>query len=153
MSHTYCSRLYHCVFSTKNRRSIIPPDLKERLWPYMAGIARMNKFKALVVGGMPDHAHLLLSLPSTMTHYKAVQLIKGGSSKWINDHLPRRTFDWQDGYGAFTIGISQVEATVRYINNQERHHRRITWDEEFAKMLEKHGIRLFAGRGIERAWD
>ena len=100
----------------------------------------MHKFKALAVGGMLDHAHLLLSLPTTMTHYKAIQLIKGGSSKWINDHLPRRTFDWQDGYGAFTIGISQIEATVRYINNQERHHRRMTSAEEFRRMLAKHGI-------------
>jgi putative transposase len=141
MSHTYCSRLYHCVFSTKDRRPIIPLDLKERLWPYMAGIARANKFKALAIGGMPDHAHLLLSLPTTMTHFKAIQLIKGGSSKWINDHLKRRTFDWQDGYGAFTIGISQIDATVRYINNQERHHRRMTSAEEFERMLAMHGIR------------
>ena len=145
MSHTYCRRLYHCVFSTKDRRPIIPLDLKERLWPYMAGIARINKFKALAAGGMPDHAHLLLSLPSTMSHYKAIQLIKGGSSKWINDHLARRTFSWQDGYGAFTIGISQVEPTVRYIDNQERHHRRMTWDEELAKMLAIHGIRANTG--------
>ncbi len=107
----------------------------------MAGIARMNKFKALAVGGMPDHAHLLLSLPTTMSHFKAIQLIKGGSSKWINDHLKRRTFHWQDGYGAFTIGISQIEATVRYINNQEGHHRRMTSAEEFKRMLEMHEIR------------
>jgi putative transposase len=118
MSHTYCSRLYHCVFSTKDRRPIIPLDLKDRLWPFLAGIARMNKFKALAVGGMPDHAHLLLSLPMTMPPPKAIQLIKGGSSKWINDHLERRTFAWQDGYAAFTIGISQVQATVRYINTR-----------------------------------
>ena len=76
-----------------------------------------------------------------MSHFKAIQLIKGGSSLWINDHLKGRTFNWQDGYGAFTIGISQVEATVRYINNQERHHRRMTSAEEFKRMLEKHGIR------------
>ena len=144
MSHTYSSRLYHCVFSTKDRRPLIPPDLKKRLWPYMAGIARENQFKALAVGGMPDHAHLLLSLPTTMQHFKAIQLIKGGSSKWINDHVPGRTFSWQDGYGAFTIGISQIEATVRYIDNQERHHHRMTSAEEFERMLERHGIRLGA---------
>jgi REP element-mobilizing transposase RayT len=77
MSHTYCSRLYHCVFSTKDRRPIIPLDLKERLWPYMAGIARANKFKALAAGGMRDHAHLLLSLPTTMTHFKANPIDQG----------------------------------------------------------------------------
>jgi putative transposase len=84
------------VFSTKERRPIIPLDLKERLWPYMAGIARMNQFKVLAAGGMPDHAHVLLSLPATIPIAKAVQLIKGGSSKWIttilsDDHLRGRT--------------------------------------------------------------
>jgi putative transposase len=102
----------------------------------------MNHFKALAVGGMPDHAHILLSLPATMPIAKAVQLIKGGSSLWINDHLPRRSFAWQDAYAAFSIGISQVEKTVRYIDNQERHHKRMTADEELARMLERHGIKL-----------
>ena len=102
MSHTYLSLLVHCVFSTKERRILVPAELKTSLWPYMAGIARTNKFKAVAVGGMQDHAHVLLSLPTTITVAKAVQLIKGGSSKWINDHLPRRKFAWQDGYGAFT---------------------------------------------------
>lgn len=107
----------------------------------MAGIARLNRFKALAVGGMPDHAHILLSLPATMPIAKAVQLIKGGSSLWINDHLRRRTFAWQEGYAAFSIGISQVEKTVRYINNQERHHKRMTATEELERMLERHGIK------------
>ena len=71
-------------------------------------------------------------------------MIKGGSSKWINDHLERRAFAWQDGYAAFTIGISQVEATVRYINNQERHHKRMTAAEELARMLTMHGIPGFS---------
>jgi putative transposase len=108
MSHTYYSLLVHCVFPTKEHRILIPADLKSKLWPYIGGIARENKFKALAVGGMQDHSHALLSLPTTMSIANAVQLIKGGSSKWINDHLAKRTFDWQDGYGAFTVGISQL---------------------------------------------
>src|SRR5262245_55479937 len=92
MSHTYFSILVHCIFSTKERHPVIPPELKNKLWPYIAGIARQNLFKAVAVGGMSDHAHALLSLPTTMPVAKAVQLIKGGSSKWINDHLKRRTF-------------------------------------------------------------
>jgi REP element-mobilizing transposase RayT len=107
----------------------------------MAGIARMNHFKALAVGGMPDHAHVLVSLPPTIPIAKAVQLIKGGSSKWINDHLKRRSFAWQDAYAAFSIGISQVEKTVRYINSQERHHKRMTAADELERMLERHGIK------------
>ena len=76
MSHTYYSLMFHCVFATKNRRVLIPADLKQKLWPYMAGIARENKFKALAAGGTSDHAHVLLSLPTTIAVAKAVQLIK-----------------------------------------------------------------------------
>lgn len=143
MSHTYFSLFVHCVFSTKERRILVPSELQHKLWPYIAGIARTNKFKALAVGGMRDHAHVLVSLPTTMSVAKAVQLIKGGSSKWINDHLPDRSFDWQDGYGAFTIGISQLQTTIRYIDNQERHRSRMTFDEELLRMLKKHGLQLY----------
>ncbi len=143
MSHTYYSLLVHCVFSTKERRILVPAELKEKLWPYIAGIARMNRFKAIAVGGMRDHAHVLLSLPTTITVAKAVQLIKGGSSKWINDHLDDRSFDWQDGYGAFTIGISQLQTTIRYIDNQERHHTRMSFDQELRRMVERHGLQLY----------
>jgi REP element-mobilizing transposase RayT len=143
MSHTYYSLLVHCVFSTKERQILIPAELKKKLWPYIAGIARMNDFKALAVGGVRDHAHVLVSLPTTITVAKAVQLIKGGSSKWINDHLDDRWFDWQDGYGAFTIGISQLQSTIRYIDNQERHHSRMSFDQELRRMLERHGLQLY----------
>jgi len=143
MSHTYYSLLVHCIFSTKERRVLVPSDLQPKVWPYIGGIARMNKFKALAVGGMRDHAHVLMSLPTTMSVAKAVQLLKGGSSIWINDHLRDRSFAWQDGYGAFTIGISQLEATIRYIENQERHHTRQTFDDELARMLKKHGIEQY----------
>ena len=141
MSHTHYSILVHCIFSTKERRPIVPANLKDRLWPYIAGIARLNKFKALAVGGMQDHAHVLLSLPTAMSIAKAVQLIKGGASKWINDHLDRRSFAWQDGYAAFTIGVSQLQATIHYIDNQERHHAKKTFAQEWKHMLERHGIK------------
>ena len=140
MSHTRSTILIHCVFSTKDRRPLIPVDLKTCLWPYIAGIARLNEFKALAVGGTQDHAHALLSLPVTMTVAKAMQLIKGGSSKWINDHLHRRSFAWQEGYGAFTIGMPQLQTTIRYINNQERHHTRMSFDSEWKRMLKHYGL-------------
>jgi putative transposase len=143
MSHTYYSLLVHCVFSTKERRVLIPAELQKKLWPYIAGIARMNRFKALAVGGMRDHAHVLLSLPTTITVAKAVQLIKGGSSKWINDHAEVRSFEWQDGYAAFTIGISQLQTTIRYIDNQEQHHTRMSFHQELHRMLARHGIEQY----------
>ena len=141
MSHSYVNSLFHCVYSTKDRRKTINQDLQQRLWPYMGGIARENKMKALAVGGVEDHVHLLLSLPSTISIAKAIQLIKGGSSKWVHEEFSEyRSFAWQEGYGAFSIGISQVEETTRYILNQKEHHRTKTFQEEYLAFLEKHGL-------------
>ena len=141
MSHSYVSNLMHCTFSTKGRQPFIDSDLEARLWPYVGGIARENKMKALAIGGTTDHLHALLSLPGMMSFAKAVQLIKGGSSKWVNDTIPRQTkFEWQEGYGAFSVSVSQVAKTVAYINNQKEHHRKKTFQEEFLELLQKHGI-------------
>jgi putative transposase len=106
----------------------------------MGGIARTNKIKALAIGGTTDHVHLLLSLRADMPVAKAMQLIKAGSSKWMHEEVGRKLFSWQEAYGAFTIGVSQIPATVKYINNQKEHHRRRTFDEEFAMILKRHGI-------------
>jgi len=106
----------------------------------MGGIARTNGMKALAIGGMRDHVHLVLSLPGTMPVAKAIQLIKAGSSKWFNEQTRLHSFAWQEKYGAFTIGISQLKATIRYIENQEQHHRRRDFDEELKMFLKKHGI-------------
>jgi REP element-mobilizing transposase RayT len=142
--HTYTTSLFHCVFATKNRISSIPEDLQPRLWAYMGGIARTNKMKALAVGGIADHAHILLSLPPTITIAKAVQLVKAGSSKWMHEQTGSRRFDWQEGYGAFTIGASQVPATIRYIDNQPRRHKKISAAEEWEMFLKRHAA--FLGR-------
>ena len=141
MAHSYVSSYFHCVFSTKSRRKLMPPEMRQRLWPYLGGIARKNKTRALRVGGTDDHVHVLLSLPSTMAIAKAVQLMKGGSSKWINEELAAGArFEWQEGYGAFSVGISDIARTTEYISNQAEHHRRQTFEEEFIAFLEKHGI-------------
>jgi REP element-mobilizing transposase RayT len=133
--------LYHCVFSTKERRRLITPELAARLYPYIGGIARENKMKLLTAGGITDHIHLLLSLPSTLSISKAMQLIKGGSSKWIHDtFLEHRLFEWQQGYGSFTIGIGDVDRTVIYIQNQAEHHKKIDFKTEFLEFLKRHGI-------------
>jgi putative transposase len=141
MAHSYISSLYHCVFSTKERRKSITRDFQKRLCPYLGGIARDNEMKALSVGGTEDHVHILLSLPATIAVAKAIQLIKGGSSKWVHDTFPEfQRFAWQEGYGAFSIGVSQVLSTLRYIQNQEEHHRRQTFQEELLAFLKKHRI-------------
>jgi REP element-mobilizing transposase RayT len=139
MPHTYTKILVHCVFSTKNRTQLIPPDKQPDLWAYMGGIARKNGAKALAVGGTANHAHMLLSIPPTIPVAKAVQLIKAGSSKWIRDY-GGRLFAWQEAYGAFSVGASQVPATIAYINNQAKHHSRRGFEEEFVLFLKKNGI-------------
>lgn len=113
MGQSFVSSLFHCTFSTKFRRPLIRDEIEERLWKYAHGIARQNRMKALKIGGVEDYLHVLLSIPSTIPISKAMQLIKGGSSKWIHDTFPAlRSFGWQEGNGAFSIGVSQVEPTV-----------------------------------------
>jgi len=97
--------------------------------------------KALLVGGMPDHVHVALALPPTQTVSKALQLLKGGSSRWIRDTLPRmRGFAWQDGYGAFSVSKSNLPEVVAYIKDQREHHRVKTFQEEFLAFLDRHGV-------------
>jgi REP element-mobilizing transposase RayT len=91
---------------------MIPPPLRERLWPFLGGIARRNGMKAIEIGGVSDHVHVLLSLPSTLAIAKALQLIKGGSSKWVHETFPEhRLFNWQVKYGAFGVSVSLLDKT------------------------------------------
>ncbi len=139
--HSFISVHVHCVWTTKNRDPSLHSKLRERLWPYLGGIARENKMKALAIGGAADHVHIVLSLPATLSVAKMVQLLKGNSSKWIHETFSEmRSFKWQEGYGAFSIGVSAIDATRTYIQNQAEHHRRRTFREEFETMLRKHGF-------------
>jgi REP element-mobilizing transposase RayT len=138
MAHTYCSSLFHCVFSTKERRKIIAPELQARLWAYMGGIAREHEMKALAVGGMDDHAHILLSLPSSLAIAKAMRQIKSVSSRWLHKTCALRNFDWQEGYGAFSIGWAQIKTTREYIAHQREHHQKRDFQTEFLAFLKKH---------------
>ena len=139
MAHTYVSELVHCVFSTKQRLNLIPGDKQLRLWSFLGGIARKNGFKAMAVGGTQNHIHALLSLPATLPLAKALQLLKGGSSKWMNETGDGK-FAWQEGYGAFTVGVSQEKATIAYINTQAQHHANHSFEDEFVAFLKKHNI-------------
>jgi REP element-mobilizing transposase RayT len=114
-------------------------EIQDKLWPYLGGIAKTNGFRALAVGGTHDHVHILLSLPATLPVSKAVQLLKGGSSKWMNETL-KTDFRWQEGYGAFTLGVSQKPDTVTYIQSQAEHHKKHSFEEEFLAFLKKHSI-------------
>ena len=139
--HSFTSSLHHCVFATKERETWLTRELRERLWPYLGGIARKNGMRALAIGGVTDHLHILLSLPATMSISKAMQLVKGHSSKWIHERFPAlQQFAWQKGYGAFSIGVSGIDETRAYIRDQEEHHRTRTYREEVIMFLERHGL-------------
>lgn len=141
MSHSFANIHIHVVYSTKNRESRITREMEARLWAYTGGIARDNKMKTLAIGGVEDHVHALLSIPATLSISRAIQLIKGGSSKWVHDTFPdQRSFAWQEGYAAFSIGVSGIKPTIEYIKSQRKHHQRRTFEEEIALFLEKNGI-------------
>ena len=140
---SYVSSYFHCVFNTKDRQPSILPLLRDRLWTFLGGIARQNGMKAIEIGGVSDHVHILLSLPSTRSIAKAIQLIKGGSSKWVHETFPEhRLFRWQVKYGAFGVSVSLLDKTIEYIRNQRQHHQRVTFQEEFLALLKKHRIEL-----------
>ena len=141
MSHSYVSNHLHCVFSTKKRIDMITPEIKKRLFPYLTSIAQENKMMLLESNGTANHVHLLLSLPSTLTLAKGIQLLKGNSSKWINETFSlSHRFSWQAGYGGFGVNISLIPETIQYIKKQEEHHRKISFEEEFIQFLRKHNI-------------
>ena len=138
MSHSYSQNHLHVVFSTKDRTKLIDQAMQPKLWAYMAGIARNHGFLVLANGGMEDHVHLLIQLAPVLSLAKAVSLLKANSSTWMKDHGLR--FAWQQGYGAFSVSASNLSAVERYIANQAKHHRKITFEDEFLGLLRKHGI-------------
>jgi putative transposase len=139
--HSFVSVQIHYVWSTKSREPLLDARLRERLWPYLGGIARESKMKALAIGGAVNHVHMLISLPATISVAKAIQLLKGNSSKWIHETFSEmRSFEWQKGYGAFSVGIPAIDATLAYIRNQTEHHRKRSFRDEFKAMLLRHGF-------------
>ena len=141
MANTYTRLLYHCIWSTKSRMPLIHPNIEQAIWRHLAGIAKQNHIHAIRIGGIEDHIHALLDLPTTMTISKAMKLLKGGSSSWINDEktVPNR-FNWQDGYGAFSVSPSNITTVTEYIANQREHHSLQSFDDEYRALLQRHGI-------------
>jgi putative transposase len=126
------------AFSTKDRRRIIPAEMKERLWSYTAGICKRQNIFVHAIGGVEDHIHLLLQFPATIAVSDAIKKIKANSSGWLADEIGK--FAWQAGYGAFGVSKWNTASVVKYIKNQEQHHRKMTFEQEFVALLEKHGI-------------
>jgi REP element-mobilizing transposase RayT len=141
MADSFHSLNYHFIWSTKGRVPWITQDIEERVWQYISGIALKKRMTPLCIGGYEDHIHALVRLPANMDVSKAIQLLKGTSSKWIHESLPAlRGFEWQDGYGAFTVAKSGIPAAFKYIKNQRRHHAKKSFQDEFRAFLVKHEI-------------
>jgi putative transposase len=135
---SYAQNHIHLVFSTKGRLKLISKDIQPRLWGYIAAICKKNTMTVFAVGGMAEHIHILFRLPPALSLVRAVTLIKSNSSKWMKG--TQRTFAWQKGYGAFSVSSSNVSTVIRYIDQQEGHHKKKTFDEEFIALLKKHGV-------------
>jgi putative transposase len=138
---TFTNLLFHIVYSTKYRKPIIEKSWQDELYGYVGGIIRENKGTLLCMGGIEDHVHLLAKFSPTIAISDMLRLIKANSSKMINDQIkPRFPFEWQSGYGAFSVSESQHEKVRAYILNQAVHHQKRSFEDEYLAMLERHNI-------------
>ena len=141
MAGKHLSLMIHFVWSTKGREPFLDPEWRNRLYGYLGGVLKSKKAVLICAGGTGDHVHLYVSLPSTITVAELVNTMKSNSSRWVHETFPHlKAFAWQEGYGAFSVSKSAEESLIQYIENQEAHHRRRDFKEEFLSLLKKHKI-------------
>ena len=141
MANTFSQIYIQTVFAVSNRLSLITPAFKEDLYKYIAGIVRNQGQKLISINGMPDHVHILIGLRPAMALADLVQEIKADSTNFINKNKwVRGKFSWQEGYGAFSYGHSQLDTIISYIQNQEEHHSRRSFKNEYLGLLRKFDI-------------
>jgi len=141
MANTYTQLYIHIVFTVKNRESIIPQKNKEELQKYITGIIQNRSHKLIAINTMPDHVHILIGYKPSQSLPDLIRDIKANSSKFINEKrwLMGR-FNWQEGYGAFSYSRSNIDNVIKYINNQEEHHKKSSFKDEYLKLLKKFEI-------------
>ena len=141
MGSTLTNLIYHTIFSTKNREPMIIPEIGPDLYRYLGGILKSEGGVLLQIGGMADHIHMVIKLKPVHALSTVMQKVKGSSSKWINEqNRLADKFVWQDGYGAFTVSESQLEAVIYYVKDQNMHHKHRSFKDEFIRMLEHHRV-------------
>ncbi len=141
MANTYTQIHIQFVFAVRFREAVIHSSWKDELYRYMTGIVQNNKHKLIAINGIPDHIHILIGMRPTQSISDLMQDIKGSSSKWINQKgFIKGKFEWQEGYGAFSYGKSQVKDVIAYIENQEQHHSKKTFRDEYMDFLKKFDI-------------
>lgn len=141
MANTYTQIHLQAVFAVESRQSVVEASWKARLYKYISGIIENKQHKLLAINGMPDHLHIVFGFRPTQSLSDLMQEIKGGSSKWINEQrLTKSRFSWQSGYGAFSYSKSDLPKVIRYVENQEEHHRKFSFTEEYEMMLDRYGV-------------
>jgi putative transposase len=148
MANTFTQIYLHLVFAVQNRVSLIHPDWKDELYKYITGIVQNNGHKLIAINGMPNHLHIATGYKPHQLIPDLLQDIKGSSSKWINkEKFVKGKFSWQEGYGAFSFSHSHIDRVVKYIINQDQHHKKQTFREEYIQLLKKYDV-LFDERYI-----
>lgn len=141
MSQSLSNILVHVIFTTKQRKPLIPHSIQKELYRYMAAIVKDCDCSPIIIGGTKDHVHILCKLSKSRSISSVIEDIKKKSSKWIKTKgEDYKDFFWKNGYGAFSIGKSQINALTRYIENQEEHHRKKSFKEELLEILNRYGI-------------
>ena len=139
MPQSYTALYYHIVFATKHREPTITMAFRDRLYAYLGGLVRGEGGALVAVGGMPDHVHLLVKLSQLRAVADVLRVVKTNSSKWSHETCGTGVW-WQGGYGAFSVGKSELDEVQRYIERQEEHHRGETFRDEFPRLLAEHGV-------------
>jgi putative transposase len=139
VSHTASNLLLHLIFSTKDRRPLITPEIRDDLFAYLGGIIREMRGTALIINGTADHVHMLIRIRPVQAAAEIARVVKANSSGWVKEKWDVQ-FAWQTGYGAFSVSESSVPAVSRYIATQEEHHKKVTFQEEYVAFLKKHKI-------------
>ena len=141
MANSYVRIIIHCVWSTKRRQMTIAQDWEKELWSYIGGVVRKHHIHPIQIGGIENHVHALVEPPKSMDVCQLLQTLKGPTSKWVNvSGKLSGKFNWQDGYGAFSVSPSMIPRVVRYIENQRKHHVNKTFEEEYRELLRWHKI-------------
>jgi putative transposase len=140
MPSTYVSLYYQLIFSTNDRRRFINKSWESRLYSYLGGIIRNLGGVAKSIGGDADHVHILASLKATHCVAEVMKVLKSNSSGWVHKEIGIQSFDWQNGYSAFTVGRSELGVVEQYIEQQKEHHRKKTFQQEYREILQEYGI-------------
>ena len=141
MANTYSKLYVHVVFAVKGRESLISGSWREKLYKYICGIVNNNQQKVYAINGVQDHIHILLSVKPNILLSDLIRDIKANSTRWINENkFVKGIFHWQEGFGAFSVSQSMVDKTIKYINEQENHHAKISFKNEYLDLLKTYEI-------------